>query len=282
VRPDPSVLSSVVSIAYWFPNRPLWRQVFQATPGEPTYEAVKAALAMGYRHIDTAAYYRNEADVGRAIRDSCIPREEIFVTTKLMSMGASGLDYPRTLAALQESLSKLGLEYVDLYLIHSPNDKKNRLDQWRALEHAQETGLARSIGVSNYGVQHLRELAAVARVVPATNQVELHPWLTRDELVTYCEGNGILLTAWAPLAKARKFGDESVLGLARKYKCTPAQLHVRWSLQRGFVCIPKSVNPERIAENMGFESIEISDADIEHMNSWNSNMTTGWDPTRSA
>lgn len=256
--------------------------VFQASPGDDAYNAVRTALAEGYRHVDTAAYYRNEADVGKAIKDSGIARDEIYVTTKLMSMGFGGNHgYDGTLTELKRSLQKLGMDYVDMYLIHSPNDKSNRLQQWQALEFAKKTGLARSIGVSNYGIHHLKELETVATVVPATNQVELHPWLTRDELVKYCESKNIVLTAWAPLVKARKFQDSGVLSLANKYNCSAAQLHVRWSLQRGFVCIPKSVKPERIRENMGFTGFEISPDDMALMNSWNTGMNTGWDPTRS-
>jgi diketogulonate reductase-like aldo/keto reductase len=236
-------------------------------------------VAQGYRHIDTAAYYQNEADVGRAIAASGVAREEIFVTTKLQVMGASSqLDYDHTLAALRSSLDKLGLRYVDMYLIHSPNDKANRLAQWRALQAAKEQGLAKSIGVSNYGIHHLEELLASAKVVPATNQVELHPWLTREALVAYCQKKGVVLTAYSPLAKARKMTDPGLLSLAAKYGKTPGQVLIRWCLERGHVTIPKSTREERIRENLD-AAFAMDPADVEAMNAWNCGMVTGWDPT---
>mmetsp|Transcript_15834 Transcript_15834/g.31618 ORF Transcript_15834/g.31618 Transcript_15834/m.31618 type:complete len:291 (+) Transcript_15834:102-974(+) len=256
--------------------------VFKAEPGESTYNAVASALAAGYRHVDTAAYYRNEADVGRAIADSGLPREEVFVTTKLQSMGfGRPINHDRTLAELRASLSKLGLEYVDMYLIHSPNDKANRLDQWRALEAAKRQGLAKSIGVSNYGAHHLQELERHATVMPATNQVELHPWLTREPLVRYCHSKGIVLTAYSPLAKARKMGDPKLQALAQKYNRTPGQLLIRWCLERGHVCIPKSTRASRIAENADAD-FYMDPLDVEAMSAWDCGMVTGWDPTVSA
>eukprot|EP00960_Hanusia_phi_P040170 754285-Hanusia_phi.AAC.1 len=255
--------------------------VFRSEPGPATFHAVLTALQLGYRHIDTAAYYRNEQSVGEAIRASGIPREEVFVTTKLASMGPSGYDYEGTMRALKESLRQLGMSYVDMYLIHSPNDKQNRLEQWRALEDAKTAGLARSIGVSNYGIHHLEELEKHCRLMPATNQVELHPWLARPELVSYCKSKGIVLTAYSPLAKAAKMSDREVVALANKCKCTPAQLLIKWSLQQGFVTIPKSTNPDRIRENMQVESFDIAEEDLLKMKSWDCYMTTGWDPTRS-
>jgi len=256
--------------------------VYKAAPGESTYNAVLSALTSGYRHIDTAAYYRNEVDVGRAIVDSCVPREEIFVTTKLQSMGfGASINHDRTLAELRNSLDKLKLKYVDLYLIHSPNDKANRLDQWRALELAKKEGLARSIGVSNYGIHHLKELEEVATIPPATNQVEIHPWLTREPLVAYCQSKGILLTAYSPLAKARKMNDPKLQALAAKYKRTAGQLLIRWCLERGHVAIPKSTRAARIAENMNSD-FAMDPVDVKAMSSWNCEMATGWDPTVSA
>lgn len=252
--------------------------VFKAEPGQSTYSSVLCALKSGYRHIDTAAYYRNEADVGKAIHDSGIPREQIFVTTKLWTGFGGPINYDGTLAALRESLAKLKLSYVDMYLIHSPNDRSNRLDQWRALEAAKEGGLVRSIGVSNYGVHHLQELERVATIMPATNQIELHPWLTRDELVAYCQRKGIVLTAYSPLAKARRMNDPKLQALCTKYKRTPAQLLIRWCLAKGFVTIPKSTKEVRILENMQVD-FDMDEEDVKKMGAWNCNMTTGWDPT---
>lgn len=255
--------------------------VFKAEPGPSTYNAVLCALNSGYRHIDTAAYYRNEADVGRAIKDSGVPRDQIFVTTKLMSMGFGGaINYEGTLVALRDSLTQLQLDYVDMYLIHSPNDKRNRLEQWRALEAAQAAGLAKSIGVSNYGIHHLQELERVAKIQPATNQIELHPWLTREELVSYCQKKGIVLTAYSPLAKARKMNDCKLQTMTAKYQRSPAQILIRWCLEKGYVTIPKSTNEMRIRENMSVD-FEMEPGDVGSMSLWNCNMTTGWDPTRS-
>jgi len=252
--------------------------VFKADPGQSTYSAVLWALKSGYRHIDTAAYYRNEADVGKAIHDSGIPREQIFVTTKLWTGFGPPIDYNGTLAALKSSLSLLRLQYVDMYLIHSPNDKPNRLEQWRALEAASKAGLAKNIGVSNYGIHHLQELEKVATILPATNQIELHPWLTREKLVAYCQSKGIVLTAYSPLAKARKMSDPALLAVAQKYGRTPAQILIRWCMERGYVTIPKSTKEARIKENMDV-SFDMDPADVKAMSSWNSNMLTGWDPT---
>jgi len=256
--------------------------VFKAQPGQSTYTAVATALKSGYRQIDTAAYYGNEADVGKAINDSGIPRDQIFVTTKLMSMGFGGnYDYEGTLAALRTSLNKMKMQYVDMYLIHSPNDKGNRLDQWKALEAAKREGLAKSIGVSNYGIHHLEELMRVATMPPATNQIELHPWLTREPLVAYCQSKGIVLTAYSPLAKARMMNDPKLATLARKYQRTPAQMLIRWTLERGYVTIPKSTKEARINENMNID-FQMEPADVTEMSSWDRNMVTGWDPTVSS
>jgi len=255
--------------------------VFKAEPGQSTYSAVLCALKSGYRQIDTAAYYRNEADVGKAIADSGIDRSEIFVTTKLWTGFGGPIDYNGTLAALQDSLKKLKLEYVDLYLIHSPNDKHNRLEQWRALESAKRAGLVKSIGVSNYGIHHLKELERVWTVPPATNQIEVHPWLTREELVAYCQSKGIVVTAYSPLAKARRMSDPKLLHIAAKYQRTAAQVLIAWSLQLGFVCIPKSTKEPRILENLD-AFFTMDPADLKTISSWNANMLTGWDPTQSA
>jgi diketogulonate reductase-like aldo/keto reductase len=252
--------------------------VFKAEPGQSTYGSVLCALKSGYRHIDTAAYYRNEADVGRAIQDSGIPREQIFVTTKLWTGFGGPINYDGTLSALRESLARLKMAYVDMYLIHSPNDRSNRLEQWRALEAAKADGLVKSIGVSNYGIHHLQELERVAKVPPATNQIELHPWLTREELVAYCQHKAIVLTAYSPLAKARRMSDPKLQALCAKYKRTPAQILIRWCLSKGFVAIPKSTKEARIVENMSID-FDMEASDVKSMSGWNCNMATGWDPT---
>ncbi|KAK3256165.1 hypothetical protein CYMTET_34686 [Cymbomonas tetramitiformis] len=252
--------------------------VFRSQPGQETKQAVLWALQSGYRHIDTAAYYRNEEDVGAAIKQftdaSGVPRESIWVTTKL-GFHEGPKDYSGTIRAFEVSLKKLRLEYIDLYLIHCPNDKRNRLDQWRALEDLQKAGKARSIGVSNYGAHHLEELKSASRTVPCINQIELSPYLTRGALVDYCSNHGIAVEAYSPLTKGHKLADEQLVLLAKKYSCTPAQVLIRWSLQSGFVVIPKSTNEERIKENLNVQYFELASSDMSLMSSWDRHMVTG-------
>jgi diketogulonate reductase-like aldo/keto reductase len=245
------------------------------------------ALRLGYRHIDTAELYRNEESVGKAVCDfileSGVSREDIWVTTKLWP---NQKDYSDVKASLSQSLLRLGLEYVDLYLIHSPNDQANRLEQWRALVDLQRDGLARSIGVSNYGVHHLEELLRHFDTKPAVNQIELSPFLTRSELVAFCHENQIAVESYSPLTKGEKLREPKVLLMANKYNCTPAQLLLQWSLQHGFITIPKSVTPSRIEENLltlqMFESNAISETDVREMDGWNEGLVTGWNPTTGA
>lgn len=249
--------------------------VFQASVSE-TEVAVGLALQEGYRHIDTAQLYRNEAAVGRAIRKSGIPREEIFVTTKLWN---SDHGYQNTLKALHNSLKALDMDYVDLYLVHSPMRVDKRLETWRAMEDILSSGKARSIGVSNYGIHHLEELFAACGVHPSVNQVELHPWCTRQELVNYCQRAGIMLEAYSPLTKGRRLKDPVLLEIANRYKRTGAQVLIRWCLQHGYVTLPKSVTPARIASNAQVYAFTLSAADMAKLDALNSDFVTGWDPT---
>eukprot|EP00243_Klebsormidium_subtile_P002174 TRINITY_DN1416_c0_g1_i2.p1 TRINITY_DN1416_c0_g1~~TRINITY_DN1416_c0_g1_i2.p1 ORF type:complete len:316 (+),score=34.82 TRINITY_DN1416_c0_g1_i2:97-948(+) len=253
--------------------------VFQSAPGPETEEAVACALQEGYRHIDTAALYRNEASVGAAIRNSGIPREEIFVTTKLWN---SDHGYQQTLQAFQRSLVNLGLEYVDLYLVHSPMRVDKRLETWKAMETILKSGRARSIGVSNYGIHHLEELFANCTIRPSVNQVELHPYHTRTVLVDFCKRNGIALQAYSPLTKGRRLKDPALQEIAHRYHKTPAQLLLRWGLQKGFIVLPKSVTPQRILQNIQVTDFEISATDMAQLDSFNENLATGWDPTTGA
>jgi len=248
--------------------------VFQASPSE-TESAVLAALQDGYRHIDTAALYRNEASVGRAIKKSGIPRSEIFVTTKLWN---SDHGFEKALGAFDRSLVQLGLDYVDLYLIHSPMPVQRRLDSWRAMEEILKSGRARSIGVSNYGVHHLQELFRNCSVKPSVNQIELHPWLQRRDLVQFCESQGIVLEAYSPLTKGLKLKDPLLLKIATKYRKSTAQVLIKWCLQKGFVTLPKSVTPSRIASNIQVYDFEISKEDMLHLDSCDEYLVTGWDP----
>ncbi|HTT72586.1 MAG TPA: aldo/keto reductase [Thermoplasmata archaeon] len=222
--------------------------VFLSEPGPTTERAVRAALAAGYRMIDTAAMYRNEEDVGRAVRASGLAREEVFVTTKLWF---SEQGYESALRAGRESLARLGLGYIDLYLIHWPRapTPQHRLDSWRALERLREEGVCRAIGVSNYAIRHLEELAAVATVVPAVDQVEMHPWVYDPELIAYLDAHGIRTEAYSPLTRGRSLNDPTVGAIAAARGRSPAQVLIRWGLQHGIVEIPKSTRPERIEEN---------------------------------
>jgi diketogulonate reductase-like aldo/keto reductase len=222
--------------------------VYQSPPGAETRQAVAWALELGYRHIDTAALYGNESDVGAAVRASGLPREEVFVTTKLWHT-EHGLE--RSQKAARASLERLGFDFVDLYLIHSPraNSPQDRIASWRGLEKLQREGLCRAIGVSNFSVRHLEELRAHSDTIPAVNQVEFHPFVFDPELVGYCERQGIRLEAWAPLTRGRRFDDATVQAIAETHRRTPAQILLRWGIEHGFVEIPKSVHRERIEEN---------------------------------
>ncbi|KAL2611203.1 hypothetical protein R1flu_022895 [Riccia fluitans] len=249
--------------------------VWQASPKE-TVEAVSVALKNGYRHIDTACLYENEAAVGKAVRESGIPREEIFVTTKLWN---SDHGYQRCLRAFETSLRELGLDYVDLYLVHSPMAVNQRLDTWRAMEQILKSGKAKSIGVSNYGIQHLQELFSNCKVRPSCNQVELHPFNTRTELVSFCEKEGIVLQAYSPLTQGRKLRHRGLVEIAKQYNKSPAQIMIKWCLQKNFVVLPKSTTPSRIIENISVFDFEISREDMAKLDSFDEGFVTGWDPT---
>ncbi len=222
--------------------------VSRVPPGPVTRQAVGWALQLGYRLIDTAASYENESDVGVAIRASGVPREEVFVTTKLW---LSEHGFERSQQAARASLERLGFSYIDLYLIHTPraDSPEQRLASWSGLEKLQREGICRAIGVSNYTVRHLEELRAHSDVVPAVNQVEFHPFVFDPELATYCKQHGIRLEAWAPLTRGRLFDDATLQGVAAAHGRTPAQILLRWGIEHEFIEIPKSVHRERIEEN---------------------------------
>jgi len=229
--------------------------VFRVPPGEPTYNAVKTALKLGYRHIDTADAYHNEEAVGKAVKDSGIPREKIWITTKL-PFGGSGKDYDFTLAALRTSLSKLGMDYVDLYLIHNPFDKDYRLEQWRALMEAQRLGLAKSIGVSDYKVPALQEIVT-AKVPPAVLQIEISPWLKeyRAAELALCEKYGIVVEAWgamkAGLPGGKRQDDPKVLEVAsHSARDDGPSVLLKWSLQTGLVPLITSTSEKHQSSNL--------------------------------
>lgn len=238
-------------------------------------EAVKSALSLGYRHIDTAAIYGNEADVGTAIKESGVDRSDIFLVTKLWNADQG---YDTALHAIDVSLKKLGTDYVDMYLIHFPVSGK-RNESWKALEKIKAEGKAKSIGVSNFMVSHLEELLKETGTVPAMNQVEYHPFLQDTKLKEYCIQKGILLEAYSPLAHGQKLEDSRITKLASQYKKSNAQILIRWSLQAGHVVIPKSKNPDRIRENADVFDFVLSDADMKEIAGWNEDFRTCWDPT---
>jgi 2,5-diketo-D-gluconate reductase A len=233
--------------------------VFQVPP-EDTQEVVEQALETGYRHIDTAAAYRNEKGVGAAIAASGIAREDVFVTTKLWN---SEQGFETTLAAFDASLGRLGFEYVDLYLIHWPVPAEDRfVDTWRAFERIHEEGRARTIGVSNFRVEDLERLEAETEARPTVNQIELHPRLQQAELRAWHADRGVLTEAWSPLAQGELLDDETIAAVAERHGKTPAQAILRWHLQLGNVVFPKSVTPERIRENIELFDFELSGAEM--------------------
>lgn len=240
---------------------------WQSKDGDEAYNAVKAALEAGYRHIDTAAAYGNEESVGQAIKDSGINREELFVTSKLWN---DDHGYESAKKALDLSLQKLGLDYLNLYLIHWPNPLKFRnewqqrnADSWRAMEEALEDGKVRAIGVSNFRPHHLDELLKTAKVTPAVNQIFLNPSDTEDETVAYNKSHGILSEAYSPLGTGKIFTIPELKDIADKYNKTVAQIVIRWSLQHGFLPLPKSVHTDRIKQNTDIFDFELSDADVQ-------------------
>ncbi|KAL4094826.1 hypothetical protein PRIC1_010479 [Phytophthora ramorum] len=231
--------------------------VLHSQPGPEAYNAVLTALKLGYRHIDTATAYQNESDVGKAIRDSGIP-----------------------LDGVRESNRKLGLEYIDLYLLHAPCDSATRAEAWRALEDMQTEGLVRDIGVSNFGEKHLVELSKTWRVKPAVNQVELHPWLARPDTVKYCESQGILMEAYSPLARAKKIDDPVITEVANDLNATPAQVMIAWSLAKGFIPLPKSVTESRMKSNLESAKLKLSAEQVTKLDSLDSDFVIGWDPIK--
>ncbi|KAI7463777.1 Aldo/keto reductase [Hortaea werneckii] len=228
-------------------------------------QAVKSALDAGYRAIDSAQMYHNERDVGHAILDYLkthpeLKREDIHYTTKL----ASNSTYDRARASIRKSVKECGLGYIDLFLLHSPYGGKHaRLESWRAVEDAIQGGEVRIGGVSNFGEKHITELlTSHPRIHPAVNQIEVHPFNTHDPLTTLCATHSIQIEAYAPLARALRMTHPTIVALAKKYACTPAQLLVRWSCQKGFVSLPKSVRKERIEENANVGGFEIEEGDM--------------------
>ena len=248
--------------------------VWQTPAGATARQAVLEALRVGYRHVDTARIYGNEADVGAAVRASGVAREQLFVTTKLWN---DDQGYDRTLRAFDASLQRLGLDYVDLYLLHWPVAGK-RLDSWRALERLYEEKRARSIGVSNFLVPHLEELLGTAKHRPAVNQIELTPFLQRRDTTAFCRQHGIVVEAYSPLTHGRRLDHPLVADVARRAGRTVAQVLLRWSVQQGNVVLPKSTRPARIAENARIFDFTLDARAMADLDALEEGLVTGWDP----
>ncbi|MGB8453845.1 MAG: aldo/keto reductase [Anaerocolumna sp.] len=242
--------------------------VFQAVSGDETINSVKWALEAGYRHLDTATIYENEASVGIGMEESGVAREDIFLTTKLWN---EDMRQGREMEAFEKSLKDLRTNYVDLYLVHWPVDCFEK--SWKLVEEIYRSGRAKAIGVSNFQIHHLEQLEKVWNIVPAVNQVESHPLLNQNELKTYCESKGIALEAYSPLGSSRGnlLQNETVCVIAEKYKKTPAQIVIRWDLQRGVIVIPKSVHKERIISNKEVFDFELSGDDMSLIDLLNKN-----------
>jgi len=250
--------------------------VFKVEDGEEVAQSIKAALEVGYRSIDTAAIYRNEEGVGKAIAETNVPREELFITTKVWNADHG---YEAALAAFDVSLKKLGLDYLDMYLIHWPLPSEGKfLETWKALEKLYRDGRVRAIGVSNFKIHHLQEIIADCEVVPMINQVEYHPRFNQRELHDFCKEHGIQLEAWSPLMQGELLNEPTLMEIAKEYNKSAAQIIIRWDIQTGVVTIPKSVKPQRIAENAGVFDFEISQENMDKINALNKDQRMFADP----
>ena len=269
--------------------------VWRIAAGKKCEAAVLAAFEAGYRHIDTASFYGNEESVGAAVRASGIRRQEVFVTTKLWNS-----DHASPERALETSLRKLKLDYVDLYLIHYPVRERRR--SWHVLERLKLQGKTRYIGVSNFTIRHLNELLAETETIPAVNQVEFHPYLYQRELLDFCVDRGIVVEAYCPLTQGQRLNDPKLIAVAKRYSLaspqpaqrrtklplwsresadhrSTAQILIRWAIQHQLVVIPKSANPARIRENADVFDFEITEKDMRILDGFNENLRTSWDPT---
>ncbi|KAI9698264.1 MAG: hypothetical protein M1820_007534 [Bogoriella megaspora] len=263
-------------------------QSWVMAPANVAEDVTDHAIKTGYRHIDSATVYRNEGPSASGMLKRGIPRSELFFTSKVPP---KSVNYKDAKACVEESLRKTGLDFIDLYLIHAPyGGRDGRLGAWRALTEAVEEGKVRSIGVSNYGVHHLQELEEYQEIaederkgkggILSVNQVELHPWLARSDIVQWCENRGVLLEAYSPLVRAQRMNDTRLLSLAKKHNKTPAQILVRWSLQKGFVPLPKSVTHARIEENADVFDFALDAEDMRSLDMGDSYKPCAWDPTK--
>ncbi|MEH7351016.1 aldo/keto reductase [Gottfriedia acidiceleris] len=252
--------------------------VFQVEDGQVVIDSVKAAIRNGYRSIDTAAIYQNEEGVGQGIREALeengLKREDLFITSKVWN---ADLGYQSTIDAFELSLKKLGLDYLDLYLIHWPVEGKY-VESWKALETLYKDGKVKAIGMSNFQIHHLKEVMANAEIMPMINQVELHPMLSQVELREFLKENSIQVEAWAPLMQGQLFENETLSQIANKHNKSIAQVVLRWHLQNGIVIIPKSIKEHRIQENANIFDFELTEEDMSQINSLNQNHRVGPDP----
>lgn len=250
--------------------------VFRIEDNKEAERVVETALRVGYKHIDTAMYYHNEEAVGKAIRNSGIPREEIFVTTKMWNADQrSG----KVKEAFEASLKRLNIDYIDLYLIHWPVEGKY-VETWKKFEEIYQTGKVKAIGVSNFKQHHLETLAKESTITPAVNQIELHPYLIQENDLSYCKKAGIRTEAWSQFAANQTglFDEKILVDLSDKYAKSPAQIILRWDYQRGVVTIPKSANENRMKQNLDIFDFSLTDEEIKNINSLNKNFRVGPDP----
>ncbi|AZB41774.1 aldo/keto reductase [Bacillus sp. FJAT-42376] len=252
--------------------------VFRVEEGAELEKAIVAAIKMGYRSIDTAAIYGNEASVGsgirKAIEEGLVTREELFVTSKVWN---DGLSYEETIAAYEESLSKMGLDYLDLYLIHWPGQDKYQ-EAWKALETLYKEKRVKAIGVSNFQVHHLENLLETAEVTPVINQIEFHPKLTQTEVRAYCQKHNIQVEAWSPLMNGDLLQNETIQEIAKAHQKTAAQVVLRYDLQHGVITIPKSMNEERMQQNLDLFDFELTKEQMDQLDAMNENLRSGPHP----
>lgn len=248
---------------------------YKVEDGDTVIKSVKEALKDGYIHVDTAAFYKNEAGVGTAIKESGLSRKDIFLTSKVWNTEQG---YEKTLKSFDDSLKKLGTDYLDLFLIHWPTPLQN--ETWKAMEKLYKDGYVKAIGVSNFSVKYLKDLMAKAEIMPMVNQVEFHPLLVQRELMDFCRENNIQEEAWSPLMRGRIFGVSLFDELAKKYNKTISQVVLRWDLQMGVVTIPKSVTPSRIKENSNIFDFELSKEDMAKIQQLDKGIRTGATPDR--
>jgi len=248
--------------------------VFKVEEGQEVVDSVKYALKAGYRSIDTAAVYGNEEGVGQALKEANVAREDLFITTKVWNADQG---YESTLKAFETSINKLGLDYIDLYLIHWPVEGKYK-ETWKALEKLYKDGRVRAIGVSNFHVHHLQDLLEDAEIKPMVNQVEYHPRLSQNELRSFCKAQGIQLEAWSPLMQGELLDNEVLEEIAKKHNKSVAQVILRWDLQTEVVTIPKSVKEHRVIQNADIFDFELSQDDMSKIEALNEDRRVGPDP----